>query len=347
MSSGVDELADADISRGDNEPIVAHRALVLSLMAPQAVQSAAASVRAPAPATPAPSAAATARPEPSRYIEDTRPGAAPRARAVSTPDYLQFKTDDDVLDEAEPQKPEPEILTTPSGPTGWRKYWEKFKALSTVKKAGVIFGVCVVLLIAYALLKPKPTAPPLQITQAPSGTPPPAAAPPALANGKLKFVSAGPACKPGGTDPRLAIDGHNDTAWTCKAQFGLGQELTLELESASWVNQVGLIPGFLKVDKDADQWSKYSTVTKVLVQFDGDTGNEGITIETANAKKMVPMPINPPRLTKTIRITIKKVTDPPADPGTILAPGSEGNKARVFAISEIEAFGHPATPTGG
>lgn len=347
MSSGVDELADADISRGDNEPIVAHRALVLSLMAPQAVQPAAASVRAPAPATPPPAAAA-ARPEPSPYIEGTRPSAAPRARAVSTPDYLQFKTDDDVLDEAEPQKAEPEIMTTPTGPTGWRKFLEKLKALSTVKKAGVIFGICMTLVVIWALfIKPKPTAPPLQITQAPAGPPPPAAAPPAPANGKLKFVSAGPACKPGGTDPRLAIDGHNDTAWTCKATFGLGQELTLELESASWVSQVGLIPGFLKVDKDADQWSKYSTVTKVLVQFDGDTGNEGITMETANAKKMVPMPINPPRLTKTIRITIKKVTDPPADPGTILAPGSEGNKARVFAISEIEALGHPATPTGG
>lgn len=71
-----------------------------------------------------------------------------------------------------------------------------------------------------------------------------------------------------GYDPGNVYDGDRSTAWRC-AGSGVGQSITLELPENASIGQVGMIPGYAKIDEvsGADRYAQNNRITRVRWLF--------------------------------------------------------------------------------
>jgi hypothetical protein len=125
-------------------------------------------------------------------------------------------------------------------------------------------------------------------------------------------------------EPKNAIDGVDDTAWRVPKD-GKGDWIELEYAAPVKVSEVGVIPGHDKVDLEsgADRFYQLYVVRRASIEFSDGTVKEK---RFDRDKDMQWLQLNPPEVTRKVRIEIKD-TYPPG-----------GNPYPVYetAISEIE-----------
>lgn len=357
VSIPVDERSSADTSRGD-DAILANRNRILSCVAPTELAAATSVPVPPAPAVPAVDEQDVLEEEPTQSLPGTDPDAGGRPRkAVPAPDFFQVRTpeDDDLLNNGDDDGDEWPAKPPPAAPApGWKDElatraksvsWKSPKTIAILVGTSVV-GIVAVLLIVLAVL-PKSGPPALEISKKDDG---PAQsnkpmAPPPIADGPIKVLSAGEPCKSGGTDPMKAFDGLLETAWTCKVPYGLGKVVPAGLGGPFWVTKVGLVPGYSKVESvpgggNKDLWNEYSTICAVRWLFDGDQDGGGTILKTGSTRDYVWLTLPKPRLTNTVRMVVTCITPPPSQDGMLKDPTS----VPTFATSEIQIVGHPASP---
>jgi hypothetical protein len=108
-------------------------------------------------------------------------------------------------------------------------------------------------------------------------------------------------------DAAYTIDGNAATAWRTKGN-GTGQRLDFTLPAATRVLQVGLIPGYAKVDacNSADRFLQYRRILAVRWTFDGNGPLEQNLVEKPSMQ-MVGVDATATHVT----LEILKVTDGP------------------------------------
>ncbi len=102
-------------------------------------------------------------------------------------------------------------------------------------------------------------------------------------------------------------DGVNSTAWRVDGD-GVGQTITLQLAQPVYVTEVGLIPGYDKVDPvdGTDRFYENRRVRAVRWTFDG-----GVSVDQAFADtRDLQVTQVSPTLTRTVRVTILETTSP-------------------------------------
>jgi hypothetical protein len=123
-------------------------------------------------------------------------------------------------------------------------------------------------------------------------------------------------------DPENAIDGVDDTAWRVPKD-GEGESIVLEYAAPVKVSEIGVISGHDKVDplSGTDRFYQLYVVRRASIEFSDGTVKEK---RFDRDRDMQWLPLNPPEVTKRVRIEIKD-TYPPGD-----------NPIYETAISEIE-----------
>ena len=120
--------------------------------------------------------------------------------------------------------------------------------------------------------------------------------------------------------PSNVHDGDMTTAWRCDGS-GVGERLTLRLDGATKLGEIGLIPGYAKTDASsgADRYSENNRITKVRWTF-----SDGTKV----VQSFDPSPSR--RTMQTIRIPVVK-----ADRVVVEVLSSERASRDTIAVSEV------------
>ncbi|MFL5734515.1 MAG: NADase-type glycan-binding domain-containing protein [Chloroflexia bacterium] len=131
-------------------------------------------------------------------------------------------------------------------------------------------------------------------------------------------------------DPTNAIDGEQTTTWRVPGS-GVNEVLTLEFARPVRVTDVGLIPGYAKIDHfdNTDRFKQNRRVQRVRLEFSDGTNTE---LSYADRPELQ-MSSVPPVITKSIKIRILQTTPPAAIDGRDFA-----------AISEVKVLGQEQLP---
>jgi hypothetical protein len=130
--------------------------------------------------------------------------------------------------------------------------------------------------------------------------------------------------------PRNMLDQEPNTAWRTKGD-GLGERVTIVLDGPHRVTELGLIPGYAKVDPCTGdkRFPQNRTISQVMLRFDDGTS---VTAEFKPRPDLQPIELDVE--TQTIIIEILRTAPPTARPPTENLGGNT-------AISEIEVYGLP------
>ncbi len=168
---------------------------------------------------------------------------------------------------------------------------------------------------------------------APSSAPTPTTAPPypqsVAVQGVIATATAPPAVtgcnKPVSYEPGLVADGDPTTAWRVPGD-GVGHRIQLALQRPTRVLQVGLLPGYARVDPctKVDRFPQMRRVTAVRWLFDG-----GSAVRQAFTDDPVTQSLAVDVVTTTVTVEILSTTD--------------GPEIDFTPISEIRLGGVPAT----
>jgi len=125
-------------------------------------------------------------------------------------------------------------------------------------------------------------------------------------------------------DASYTIDGNNATGWRVKGD-GVGAVLTFQFSTRTRFGQIGLLPGYAKVDpcSGADRFSQLRRILKVRWTFD-----DGTTVEQSFAEKPEVQLINVDATATTVTLEILATTS--------------GPELDYAPISEVSFLGAPA-----
>lgn len=126
-------------------------------------------------------------------------------------------------------------------------------------------------------------------------------------------------------DPSNVIDGDLSTAWRVPGT-GISQYLLLDFDTPVQVSEIGLLPGYAKIDPydKTDRFKQNRRVQRVRYEFDGGRSVEQTFIDAATLQLMLVQPAK----TKSVKVVIEQSSEP----GTV--------QGRDFvAISEVVVKG--------
>ncbi|HEX5993684.1 MAG TPA: hypothetical protein VFY84_00945 [Jiangellales bacterium] len=127
--------------------------------------------------------------------------------------------------------------------------------------------------------------------------------------------------------PEYAVDDDTQTGWQCQGD-GAGETLDLDLGGTARVTQVGLIPGYAKVDPHdrRDWYPLFRRLTEVIWHFDaGDPVSQRLDPDP-RLRDLQMLELPEPRETRTLRLEV------------ISSAGGDTADRRVIAVSDIEVL---------
>ena len=144
-------------------------------------------------------------------------------------------------------------------------------------------------------------------------TEPPAAAPSVVgvSASEVRADSTDSCGAPTSYEPTFAVDSIRETAWMVPGD-GVGAALTIELAGPSTVSEVGLVPGYDKLDPctGTDRFEELRRVTQVRWAFDDGTS---IVQAVSPTRSLQVLRFAEPVVTSRITMTIVSTTEPGVD----------------------------------